>query len=232
MNEAMGLSLSSQDVTTLDARAEGWIAGLQLAALSMQGREDIAGFIAAFTGDNHYIVDYLVEEVLERQPDEVRRFLLQTSVLDRLSGSLCDAVTGTEGGRATLERLERRNLFVVPLDDRRQWYRYHHLFADVLQAHLREEQPNDLSALHRRASVWFEQQGELPHALGHAFAGGDLERAAGLVELPMPAALKSRQDAVVRGWLAALPDEMVRRRRVLSVGYAAVLLQGGELESR
>jgi LuxR family transcriptional regulator, maltose regulon positive regulatory protein len=142
LNDAMGLKLTAQDVAALESRTEGWIAALQLAALSMQGREDVAGFIAGFAGDDRYIVDYLAEEVLQRQPEHVRHFLLQTSSLDRLSGPLCDAVTGQGGGRAMLEALERENLFLVSLDDRRRWYRYHHLFADVLQAHLLDEQPD------------------------------------------------------------------------------------------
>ena len=142
LNEVMGLVLTAQDVAALEGRTEGWIAALQLAALSMQGRDDIAGFIAGFAGDDRYIVDYLVEEVLQRQPDNVRSFLLQTSILGRLSGPLCDAVTGQDGGKAMLAALDRGNLFLVPLDDRRQWYRYQHLFADVLRAHLLDEQPD------------------------------------------------------------------------------------------
>ena len=160
LNGAMGLALTARDVAALEGRTEGWIAALQLAALSMQGRDDVAGFIAGFAGDDRYIVDYLAEEVLQRQPEHVRHFLLQTSILDRLSGPLCDAVTGQDGGKATLEALERGNLFLVPLDDRRRWYRYHHLFADVLQAHLLDEQPDDVPELHRRASDWYEQNGE------------------------------------------------------------------------
>ena len=142
LNEVMGLALTAADVAALEGRTEGWIAALQLAALSMQGRDDVAGFIAGFAGDDRYIVDYLVEEVLQRQPEHVQHFLLQTSILDRLSGPLCDAVTGQDGGKAMLEALERGNLFLVPLDDRRHWYRYHHLFADVLRAHLLDEQPD------------------------------------------------------------------------------------------
>ncbi len=142
LNEVMGLELTARDVAALEGRTEGWIAALQLAALSMQGRDDVAGFIAGFAGDDRYIVDYLVEEVLQRQPEHVRHFLLQTSILDRLSGPLCDAVTGQDGGKAMLEALERGNLFLVPLDDRRQWYRYHQLFADVLRARLLDEQPD------------------------------------------------------------------------------------------
>ena len=139
LNQVMGLGLSADEITALETRTEGWIAGLQLAALSMQGREDIPAFIRAFAGDNRYILDYLVEEVLQRQPDHVRSFLLQTSILDRLHGPLCDAVTGQEDGNARLEALERGNFFVVPLDDKRHWYRYHHLFAEVLSAHLKED---------------------------------------------------------------------------------------------
>src|SRR3712207_1054408 len=140
-------------ISALEDRTEGWIAGLQLAALSMRGREDVSGFIRAFAGDNRYIVDYLVEEVLQRQPERIRSFLLQTSILDQLSGPLCDAVTGQEEeGNVMLETLERGNFFVVPLDDKRHWYRYHHLFADVLNAHLMAEQPDQVSTLHRRAS--------------------------------------------------------------------------------
>ena len=161
LNEMMGLQLTAGDVAALEARTEGWIAALQLAALSMQGRDDVAGFIAGFAGDDRYVVDYLAEEVLARQSGRVQAFLLQTSILGRLSGSLCDAVTGQGGGRAMLAALERGNLFLVPLDDRRRWYRYHHLFADVLQARLLDEQPGQVPELHRRASVWYEQNGEL-----------------------------------------------------------------------
>ena len=142
LNEAMGLDLAASDVAALEGRTEGWIAALQLAALSIQGRDDVAGFIAGFAGDDRYIVDYLVEEVLQRQPEHVRSFLLQTSILGPLSGPLCDAVTGQAGGKAMLEALDRGNLFLVPLDDRRRWYRYHHLFADVLRARLLDEQPD------------------------------------------------------------------------------------------
>ena len=155
----MGLDLSAEDITALETRTEGWIAGLQLAALSIQGRSDAAGFIQAFTGSHRFVLDYLVEEVLQRQPQRARSFLLQTAILDTLCGALCDAVTGQKHGKEMLERLERDNLFVVPLDDERQWYRYHHLFADVLQAHLLEEQPDQLPALHRRASEWYEENG-------------------------------------------------------------------------
>jgi LuxR family maltose regulon positive regulatory protein len=217
-------------VAALEARTEGWIAALQLAALSMQGRDDVAGFIAGFAGDDRYVVDYLVEEVLQRQPDRVQAFLLQTSILGRLSGPLCDAVTGQGDGKAMLEALDRGNLFLVPLDDRRRWYRYHHLFADVLQARLLDEQPGQVPDLHRRASAWYEHNGELSEAVRHALAAGDFERAADLVELAIPAMRRTRQEAKLRGWLEVLPDEVVQVRPVLSVYFAGALLTSGELE--
>jgi LuxR family maltose regulon positive regulatory protein len=230
LNEAMGLGLRPRDVAALEARTEGWIAALQLAALSMRGRDDAAGFIAGFAGDDRYVVDYLVEEVLQRQPERVRRFLLETAVLDRMSGPLCDAVTGRDGGRATLEALERGNLFLVPLDDRRRWYRYHHLFADVLRAHLAEAEPDVVPELHRRASAWHARNGEPAEAVRHALAAGDFPGAADLVELAAPALLRSRQEATVLAWLRALPDELLHDRPVLSDAYAGVLLQTGQMD--
>src|SRR6266571_1333231 len=206
------------------------VAALKTAALSLQGREDVTAFIDGFAGDDRYIVDFLAEEVLQRQPEHVQQFLLQTSILDRLSGPLCDAVTGQDGGQAKLAALERGNLFLVPLDDRRRWYRYHQLFADVLHARLRDEQPDDVPDLHRRASGWYEQHGDPPEAIRHALAAGAFERAADLVELAIPAMRRSRQEAAVHGWLQALPDELIRVRPVLSVGFAGALLAGGELE--
>jgi LuxR family transcriptional regulator, maltose regulon positive regulatory protein len=231
LNEVMGLVLTAADVAALEGRTEGWIAALQLAALSMQGREDVTAFIDGFAGDDRYIVDFLAEEVLQRQPEHVQHFLLQTSILDRLSGPLCDAVTGQDGGKAKLAALERGNLFLVPLDDRRQWYRYHQLFADVLHARLRDEQPDDVPDLHRRASGWHEQNGEPSEAIRHALAAGDFGRAADLIELAIPAMRRSRQEVAVLGWLELLPDEVVRVRPVLSVGLAGALLAGGEFEA-
>jgi LuxR family transcriptional regulator, maltose regulon positive regulatory protein len=230
LSQVMGLSLSAEDIARLSDHTEGWIAGLQLAALSMQGHQDVAGFIRAFAGDHRYIVDYLVAEVLQRQPEPVRSFLLQTAILDRLNGPLCDAVTGQEGGNARLEALERGNFFVVPLDDTRHWYRYHHLFAEVLSAQLLAEQPDQVATLHRRASAWYEQHGEVSEAIRHALSACDFGRAADLVELAVPAMLRNRQEATVLGWLKALPDELVRARPVLSVRYAGTLLLNGELE--
>lgn len=226
----MGLPLTSHDVAALAGRTEGWIAALQLAALSMEGRDDVGGFIAGFAGDDRYIVDYLVEEVLQRQPEDLRTFLLRTSVLTGLTGPLCEAVTGQAGGRTTLETLDRGNLFVVPLDDRRQWYRYHHLFGDVLRARLLDEQPEHVPHLHRRASEWYAQHGDLPEAIRHAMAAGDHGRAADLIELAMPGTRQMRQEATLRAWLEALPDDVLRCRPALTVGYAGVLLVHGELD--
>ena len=231
LNQVMRLDLSAADVAALETRTEGWIVGLQMAALSMQGRADTASFIRAFTGSHRFIIDYLVEEVLQRQVERVRDFLLQTSILDRLSGPLCDAVSGQGDGRAMLEALERGNLFVVPLDEERHWYRYHHLFADMLQARLTREQPDQAPLRHRRASEWYEQNGLPSDAIRHALAAEDFERAADLVELAWPAMRRSRQEATVLGWVKALPDKLIRARPVLSVVSAWALLDGGELEA-
>ena len=231
LNDVMGLGLSTDDVAALETRTEGWVAGLQLAALSMHGREDVPGFIRTFAGDDRYIVDYLAKEVLQRQPERVRSFLLQTSILDRLSGPLCDAVTGHEDGKGMLEALERGNLFVVALDDKRVWYRYHHLFADVLQAYSMEEQPDRIPALHQRASEWYEQNALRADAIRHALAGEDFDRAAGLVELAAKAMLGTTQEPTLLEWLKALPDELVRARPVLSVYYAFASLSGVGLEA-
>lgn len=231
LNEAMGLNLSPESVAALEARTEGWAAGLQMAALSLQGRPDAAGFIEAFTGSHRFVLDYLAEEVLQQQPERVRSFLLQTAILARLCGPLCDAVTGREGGRRTLEALERGNLFVVPLDEQREWYRYHHLFADVLRARSMEEQPGLLPALHRRASEWYEQHGSPADAIHHALAAEDHERAAALIERAWPEMDGSFQSAAWMGWAKALPDEMARTRPVLLAGIAWSFLNDGELET-
>ena len=231
LNQMMSLRLTADEITALETRTEGWIAGLQLAALSMQGREDIPAFIRAFAGDHRYIVDYLVEEVLQRQPDPVRSFMLQTSILDRLHGPLCDAVTGLGEGRARLESLEQGNFFVIPLDDSRLWYRYHHLFADVLSAHLRADHPDLVATLHLRASIWYEQYGSDPEAIRHALAAKDFARAARLIELAGPAMSRGRQEAAMLSWLTELPDELFRCRPVLSVWFAGALLANGKLES-
>ncbi len=231
LRTTMGLELAAEDVAALESRTEGWIAALQLAALSMQGREDVAGFIAAFTGNNRYIVDYLVEEVLRRQPEDVRTFLVRTSVLDRLRAPLCDAVTGDTNGKAILEILERANLFLVPLDDRRQWYRYHHLFADVLRLHLDDEAPELVPALHLRASHWYERNGQPADAIRSALAGGDFVRAAQLVELEAETTVRHHQPTKLVEWLRLLPKDIVRSMPELCA-YAGLAFQGfGDLDA-
>jgi LuxR family maltose regulon positive regulatory protein len=224
----MGLRLSADEVITLEGRTEGWVAALQLAALSLQGRDDAAGFIDGFAGDDRHVVDYLVEEVVHRQPEDVRDFLLRTSVLPRLSGALADAITGRTDGRAMLETLDRDNLFLVPLDDQRRWYRYHHLFADMLQARLLDELSGETSELHRRASAWFERDGDTSAAIEHALAAGDADRAAGLVESVLPAMTQVRREEQLRRWMEALPDEVYARRPVLANGYVGALMSTGE----
>lgn len=231
LNGSMGLRLSDGDVAALEGRTEGWIAALQLAALSITGRDDASAFIAGFAGDDRYIVDYLAEEVLARQPPDVRDFLLKTSVLERLTGPLCDAVTGRDGGKASLVALERANLFLVPLDDRRQWYRYHHLFADVLQAHLLEEHADEVAELHRRASTWFEANGDTSQAISHALAGGDSGRAADLMELAMPVMRRERREAELARWVRSLPDEVVRVRPVLGIAFVGALAQVSDFDT-
>ena len=231
LNQVMALGLSRSDTAALEQRTEGWIAGLKLAALSIKGRDDVRGFVDGFAGDNRYIADYLVEEVLQAEPPHIRRFLLGTAILDRMSGALCDAVMGETGSQALLQDLERRNLFVVALDDRRQWYRYHHLFADVLQKQSVTRDPDGARSFHRRASAWYEEHGSPADAVRHALGAQDPERAADLLERAWPEKDRSYESA---RWLArvrTLPDAVVRNRPVLSMGYAWGLLNSGELEA-
>jgi LuxR family maltose regulon positive regulatory protein len=230
LNDSAGLNLTARDIAVLEERTEGWVAALQLAALSLRGRRDVAAFIERFAGDDRYIVDYLVEEVLSRQPDDVRGFLVRTSILKRLTGPLCDAVTGRPGGRAMLEALDRANLFMVPLDHSRRWYRYHHLFADVLQTHLTEEHPDEIAELHRRASRWYDEAQEPAPAVGHALAAGDVDRAAELVERAIPGLQRHRQEATIRGWLDDLPERIVGVRPVLASGFVGALMAVGEFD--
>lgn len=248
LNQVMGLTLSVDEVAALAARTEGWIAGLQMAAVSLQGQDmgRVASFIRAFTGSDRYILDYLVEEVLQRQPKRVQTFLLQTAILARLSGPLCDAVVEIEeptdrrqedslpghlfaaaSGREILEYLERANLFVVPLDDRRAWYRYHRLFADLLRQRLHQLRPELAPTLHRRASAWFEQNGLMAEAIDHAVSAGDFERAADLIEGAAETTLMRSEVATVQSWLEALPDDLVRTRPLLCVHHAWLLLLSG-----
>ncbi|MFC1997350.1 LuxR C-terminal-related transcriptional regulator [Chloroflexota bacterium] len=231
LNQVMGLDLSAEDITALETRTEGWIVGLQLAAISLQGRDDATNFIESFTGSHRLVLDYLMEEVLEHQSENVQAFLLKTAVLDRLTGSLCDALTGQDNGQETLEMLDRANLFIIPLDGERQWYRYHHLFADLLFQRLTQTQSAQLTSLQRKASKWYEENGFTDEAIEYALQGEDFERGAGLIELAWPAMDESFQSDKWLGWVKSLPDEIVRARPVLSVGYAWALLNGGQMEA-
>ena len=225
-------ALPDDDVAALAARTEGWAAGLQLAGLSLRGQPDVTGFVAAFTGSHRYVLDFLAEEVLERQSVEVRTFLLETSVLERLSGSLCDAVTGRAGSQALLEQVERAGLFLVPLDEVRGWWRYHHLFADLLRARLREEQAGRVPELHRNAAAWYEQRGLADDAIRHAVAAGDLTWAARLIEGHFDAVFFLHGEAAtIYGWLSVLPEDMVRSRPRLLLGQALMAALSGRLEA-
>ncbi|MBU4449659.1 MAG: LuxR C-terminal-related transcriptional regulator [Proteobacteria bacterium] len=227
--KVMNLKLTSDDIAMLESRTEGWIAGLQLAAISMQGRKDIPAFIKAFTGDDRHIVDYLVDEVLNQQPEHVQDFLLQTSILRHLSGPLCDFITGQKKSHQMLDELERANLFIIPLDNRRRWYRYHHLFADLLRQRLKLTQGDLVPELHRRASVWYEDNALEIEAFHHATAANDVERAARLIEGEgMPLHFRGAV-APVLNWLESLPTTVLDARPSLWVMYASALSMTGQL---
>ena len=229
VNQVMGLHLSADEVTALDKRTEGWIAGLQLAALSMQGRSDAASFIATLAGNNRYILDYLVEEVLQRQSAEVQHFLARTSILERLTGSLCDALTGGADGQARLERLEQANLFILPLDHERLWYRYHPLFAEFLRARLRQVTGSSVTQLHLRASEWYAQH-QLPvEAITHALQADEFERAAQLIEpLTRDWLFVYNESGLLFSWLQAVPDPVLRRWPRLWLAHAWISLIKGQ----
>src|SRR5712692_3663632 len=235
LTRAHGLELSAQDIATLEARTEGWIAGLQLAALSMQGRKDISAFLEAFTGSHRYIIDYLVEEVLARQLEPVQTFLLQTAILERLQGSLCEAVMGQPGGEASgqamLEQVEQANLFLTPLDDERLWYRYHQLFTEALRHRLQRSQPDLVPELHQRASTWYEQHGLVRDAIHHALIAADFEQAARLIEHTAELMAKRGEIATLRAWLEALPDALVRSRMELGLWHGWLLTLSGQYDS-
>jgi LuxR family transcriptional regulator, maltose regulon positive regulatory protein len=232
LRESAGPGLPGAAVAALAARTEGWAAGLQLAALSLRGRPDIAGFVAAFSGSHRYILDYLTGEVLERQPEQVREFLLETSVLERLSGGLCDAVTGQDDGQAMLEQVERAGLFLVPLDEVRGWWRYHQLFADLLRARLQQQQPGRVAVLHRAAAAWCQEHGLADDAVGHALAAGDTAWAARLIEQHFDATLYLRSEAATaQRWLAALPAELARSRPRLLLAQALLAATLGRAEA-
>jgi ATP/maltotriose-dependent transcriptional regulator MalT len=218
VHQAAGLDLPAASLTALAARTEGWAVGLQLAALSLRGRPDPAGFVATFSGSHRYVLDYLSEEVLDRQPEHLTSFLLETSVLERLSGPLCAAVTGRADSQRLLEAIERANLFLVPLDEVRGWWRYHHLFADLLQARLRQERPDRVRELHRAAAAWHERCGLVDEAVRHAVAAGDPAWAVGLVDRNVQALLERGEGATLHRWLSAMPAEGVALCRQLAYG--------------
>jgi len=237
LNQVMGLTLSAQDIAALERRTEGWIAGLQLAALSMQGHEDATSFIQSFTGSHYFVLDYLVEEVLGQQPERIQTFLLRTSILDRMTGPLCDAVVldPSASGRATLEYLERANLFIVPLDHERRWYRYHHLFADLLRLRLHQsiasstgDEGKSIAELHIRASQWYEDHDLELEAFHHAAAAHDVERAERLMEgKGIPLHFRGAVAPVLH-WLESLPKAVLDTRPSLWVRYASLLLVNGQ----
>jgi LuxR family maltose regulon positive regulatory protein len=238
LNQVMGLDLSAEDITALETRTEGWIAGLQLAAISLQGKEDTTRLIKSFSGSHRLVLDYLFEEVLDQQSESVKLFLLQTAILDRLTGSLCDAITGQENGQEILETLEQANLFIVPLDEERRWFRYHHLFAELLRQQLHQsaassskEESGDVAELHKRASLWYEDNGLEIESFQHAAAANDFEHAARLVEGDvMPLHLRGALTPVLN-WLESLPTTVLDARPSLWVMYGSALLLAGQLTS-
>jgi LuxR family maltose regulon positive regulatory protein len=227
----MGLELSSDDITMMESRTEGWIVGLQMAALSMQGKKDKSGFIRAFTGSHRFILDYFVEEILNQQPPTIQEFLLRTSILERLSVSLCDTVTGGDESQRILTRLEQTNLFLIPLDNERRWYRYHHLFADLLHSRLRQTHPDLVPILHHRASDWYENEGLITEAVNHMLAASDIEQVTRLVEGNALTMMDHGELSTLAGWLGALPVEAVRARPWLCVAYAWVLAYTGQINA-
>jgi LuxR family maltose regulon positive regulatory protein len=209
LNDLNRLNLSAEDILALLSRTEGWITGLQLAAISMQGREDIHEFVTAFSGSHHYIIDYLVDEVLARQPEDMQSFLIQTSILERFSSALCDAVLEISNSRECLQELYNANMFLIPLDDEHTWYRYHHLFADFLKQRLREKDPSVIPSLHRRASWWLEQSNLINEAINHSMGGEEYQRAAQLIESIGPDMMMQNEFDQLGKWLDTMPLELV-----------------------
>jgi LuxR family maltose regulon positive regulatory protein len=226
LNQVMGLSLEAEDVAALETRTEGWIGGLQIAALSMQGRDDVQGFIRAFSGSHRHVLGYLADEVLNQRPEGTLNFLLQTSILDRLCGPLCDAVTGDPGGQKILEELEHANLFIMPLDDEGRWYRYHRLFADVLQARLSRTWPDLVPELHRRAERWYAHEGMIEEAVRQALTGGDFEEAASLIEPLVGNMVRRGASTTLISWLDTLPQETIRARPSLCLARGWTCFMG------
>jgi LuxR family maltose regulon positive regulatory protein len=245
LNETMGLNLGLEEVTVLERRTEGWVAGLQLAALSMQDLPDTREFVSSFAGDDRYITDYLLGEVVERQSPQVQEFLLKTAIFDRFCAPLCEAVLGAGGwglgaeeqgqklsSQVIIERLDQANLFVIPLDNKREWYRYHHLFADFLLMRLREREASQITDLHRRAAAWYEENDLLAEAIDHALKAKDFQRASRLIEQnALTTIFGHAQWATLFEWMETLPAEMVRARPRLSLQYAWALFTTGRWEA-
>ena len=230
LNNVLGLDLADSDVQLLHRRTEGWAAGLYLAALSLAGRADAAAFIRTFAGDHRHIVDYLMAEVLDGQPPQMRSFLLRTSVLGRLSAALCDAVLQATGSESILEKIERENLFLVPLDMSRRWYRYHHLFGELLRTELHRSEPDVVADLHRRAAAWFEGEGLVDEAVRHLVAAGDIAESADLIAADWVNEFNGGGLSTVSGWLDLLPDEFVRQDPRLSAARAWIALNVGQFD--
>jgi LuxR family maltose regulon positive regulatory protein len=229
LQRVMGLNLTGDDITALERRTEGWIVGLQLAAVSMQGRDDLSNFVEAFTGSSHYVLDYLIDEVFKQQPADVQDFLLKTSILDRLSGSLCDAVANRTDSRILLDHLEHANLFVFPLDQSCNWYRYHRLFADLLRQRLHSTDSLSEKKLHQLASQWLVTEGFIPEAIQHSLAASDWEKAADLIQENAVRMLASGELMTLISWLKALPNETIFARPELCQNYGWALTLTGQL---
>ncbi len=230
LNDVMGLTLSAGEIVELDQHTEGWIAGLQLAAISMQGREDFSGFLDAFTGSHRFVLDYLIEEVLSRQTPEILDFLVKTSILERMTEGLCDAVTGNCNGENILLQLERANLFLVALDDQRTWYRYHNLFADLLQKQLRTRYSEQIATLHRQASQWYAQAGSAREAVAHALNTDDWDFAAAQVEEFVLDLIQHGEMTLLQHWMCSLPEEKIRQSPILCVAQAWAAAQYASVE--
>jgi len=230
LNNIMRLKLTLQDIKTLTARTEGWVTGLQLAGISLRGREDPKQFIDLFSGSHRFVLDYLIEEVLDQQTENIRAFLLKTAILKRLTGPLCDALTNQEDGQATLEILEHANLFIVPLDEERSWYRYHHLFSELLRQRLNQAQPEELPTLHQKAIEWYEQNGLVDEAIDHALREKYNEQASHLIEKQVDTIWAHGEYAKFRRWLAGLPEEQVLSRPQLTIFQAWIVFASGRLD--
>jgi len=231
LNRLMGLDLKPEQIAELETRTEGWIAGLQLAAISMRGSEDVQGFIHSFRGSNRLVLDFLIEEVLTRQEEGVQDFLLRTSILDRLTGPLCDALTGREDGRETLEGLYRGNLFIVPLDAERRWYRYHHLFAELLQGQLTAAHSNLIEELHQKAARWFQENDHLLEAVHHALAGNDIPTAVQLIEKGADIAIEKSNFRFILDSVDLLPEGALEKSPWLFIYHTWALLLTGQVEA-